>query len=356
MKKLSLIIFVLGLSWAATAQPIIKFSTNTHDFGTIQEIDGKAKFVFEFTNDGNSELKLTDVKSSCGCTAPDWTKTPIPPKGKGFVSAEYNPMNRPGAFHKAVTVSTNDPKNPSVVLFIKGNVIAKPKTKVDLYPTPVGNLRFKTNHLAFMDITNKQTKTDSLPIFNNGTAAMEINTKNVPAWLKVTVKPSTLQPDEEGFIVITYDASKRNDYGLNFDRFILVTNDIKQAEKTINVSAKVVPDFSNLSPKKLKNSPTIEFNNTSYDFGIMKTGSKIEYKFEFKNAGKSDLVILKTKASCGCTAIQPESTKIKKGKSSYIAIVFNTAGRTGKQHKTVTVITNDPNNPEIILNISGELE
>jgi len=356
MRKLSLFVIGLIIGIAATAQPIIKFTKKVHDFGTIKEIDGKVKYVFEFTNTGNSDLKLTSVRSSCGCTAPNWTKTPIPPGGKGFVSAEYNPKGRPGPFNKAVTVKSNDSKHSNIALFIKGKVIAKPKSKAENYPTSMGNLRFKTNHLAFMDITNKEIRTDSLAIYNNGQSPMNIGFKKVPEWISVKANPNVLKPGQEGYLIITYDGSKRNDYGLNFDSFQLATDDVKQPGKRVNVSAKVIPDFSHLSEKQLKKTPKVVFKTKHYDFGKMKNGSKIEYKFEFSNDGKSDLVILKTKASCGCTAIQPEKTKIKKGKSSSITIVFNTAGRTGKQHKTVTIITNDPNNPEIVLHVLGELE
>lgn len=357
MKTTFLTLIAVILFLGVTAQPKIEFSNKIHDFGSILEADGKAKCVFEFINIGISELNLTKVQSSCGCTAPDWTKTPIPPGGKGFVSAEYNPKNRPGPFNKAVTVTTNDPNNPSIVLFIKGNVIEKPKSQADLYPTSMGNLRFKTNHLAFMDIRNKEIRTDSLAIYNNGNIPMNFETDTtLPKWLSVTTNPEILQPKQEGYIIITYDASKRNDYGLIFDRFVLLTNDDKQAAKSINVSAKVVPDFTQLSPRKIKKAPKIVFKTKHYDFGKIKKGTKVEYKFEFTNEGKSNLIILKSKASCGCTAIQSESTKIKKGKSSSIGIVFDTAGRTGGQHKTVTVITNDPDNPEVILHISGELE
>jgi len=77
--------------------------------------------------------------------------------------------------------------------------------------------------------------------------------------------------------------------------------------------------------------------------------------FVVTNAGKHELIIHKVKASCGCTATKPAATHIKKNKSTEIAVEFNTAGRRGRQHKTITVITNDPVNPQIILNIQGEL-
>ncbi len=111
-----------------------------------------------------------------------------------------------------------------------------------------------------------------------------------------------------------------------------------------------------MNQRKLDKAPKIVFKNKYYDFGKIKKGSKITYNFEFVNEGKKDLVILKTISSCGCTAINSKASIIKQQESGSIGIVFSTAGRTGKQHKTVTIISNDPRNPEIILYISGELK
>ena len=69
----------------------IVFLKTTYDFGDIKEADGSVTHTFEFTNNGNSPLIVQDVKSSCGCTTPDWTREPVKPGEKGTITAEYNP-------------------------------------------------------------------------------------------------------------------------------------------------------------------------------------------------------------------------------------------------------------------------
>jgi pectate lyase len=59
------------------------------------------------------------VQGSCGCTATDYSKEPIAPGKKGYVTATYNAANM-GAFHKTVTVTANT--DAPVVLVIKGEV------------------------------------------------------------------------------------------------------------------------------------------------------------------------------------------------------------------------------------------
>ncbi len=99
----------------------IKFSKEEHDFGNQPQ--GKpVTFEFEFTNSGTEALVLENVKASCGCTTPTWTKEPVMPEKKGTIKAQYN-MAREGAFRKSITVTTKDGEN--ITLFISGNAIAQ---------------------------------------------------------------------------------------------------------------------------------------------------------------------------------------------------------------------------------------
>ena len=136
----------------------------------------------------------------------------------------------------------------------------------------------------------------------------------------------------------------------------LITNDETDPKKIINISANIVEDFSHLTAKEKDNAPKIKFNNTRCKFESVTVGSKVSYSFVFTNEGNTDLILRKVKASCGCTATKPEKKLLKPGESSKISIVFNTAGRNGKQHKTVTVISNDPVNPSIVLHIEGAIK
>lgn len=97
-----------------------KFETETFDFGTITE-GIQATHEFEFINTGKEPLIISNVRASCGCTTPSWTKEPVAPGAKGNIKAIYNSAGRPGNFSKAITVTSNS-KTPTKVLYIKGNV------------------------------------------------------------------------------------------------------------------------------------------------------------------------------------------------------------------------------------------
>jgi hypothetical protein len=80
--------------------------------------------IFKFKNTGNAPLVISDVQKTCGCTSPDYTKTPIMPGETGEIKVSYD-TNRIGQFTKFVTVFSNDPENNSVQLKIYGNIKAK---------------------------------------------------------------------------------------------------------------------------------------------------------------------------------------------------------------------------------------
>lgn len=86
--------------------PVMQFSETEFDFGTIKEGD-KVSHMYKVKNTGEVPLIIQDVKPTCGCTAPDWTKTPIPPGGEGFVKAEFDSQGKQNLQNKFVTVTAN---------------------------------------------------------------------------------------------------------------------------------------------------------------------------------------------------------------------------------------------------------
>jgi len=365
MKKSVLLIFGLLITFAVfsqTQEPAISWEKTTHNFGEFKEEAGPQAATFNFTNTGSKPLYITNVRASCGCTATDYTKEPIQPGGKGYVKATYNPRNRPGKFNKSVTVTTNT-ENPTTLLRIEGTVIPREKGIEDYYPKAFDDLRLKTSHMAFNKVFNNKVVEDTLGIVNMSSEPMTITFENVPDHIKITCVPETLkgmQPGEKhgeiGYIKVVYDATKKKDWGFLMDRVDVIINGEKNTRNRLSISATIEEDFTHLTEEELAQSPKIEFKDVQYEFGSMKQGEKSTHNYEFTNTGKSDLVIRKIKASCGCTATNPEKMVIKPGETSHITATFNSAGKRGRQNKTITVITNDPTQPSVVLKITGNVE
>ncbi|MBI5218592.1 MAG: DUF1573 domain-containing protein [Bacteroidia bacterium] len=346
---------ITGLMFSQSKKATISFDTMENDFGTVKEEGGPVTCTFEFTNTGGEPLIINNCKSSCGCTTPDWTKAPVMPGKKGFVKATYDPKNRPGKFDKTITVTSNaDPGTNTLRIF--GSVTEKVKTTEDLYPQKMGDLRLKSNHIAFVKIFNTQVKSDSLEIINTTDAPMKIGFSNIPAHIKMKAVPESLKPNQKGLVIATYDATKKSDWGFIMDRVDMTINDKTDPNYKLSISATIEEDFSKYTKEQLDNAPKIVFDDVNFDFGTIKQGAVAEHEYKFKNEGRGDLVIRKTKASCGCTAVNPPNTVIKPGESSAIKVSFNSSGKNGKQNKTVTVTTNDPKNYSMLLNIKGTVE
>ncbi len=103
------------------AVPNIKFETEVIDYGTIEKGADQER-TFKFMNSGYAPLILTAVNSSCGCLVAKWPSEPIAPGKSASVIAHYD-TNRVGCFEKTLTVVSNDPERPTIVLKIKGEVV-----------------------------------------------------------------------------------------------------------------------------------------------------------------------------------------------------------------------------------------
>ncbi len=103
---------------------VIEFGTTDHDFGTVTE-GQKVSYTYELKNTGSAPLIIQEAKPSCGCTVPEWTKTPILPGGTGFVKAEFDTKGKSGVNNKTITVTSNAWPKTSTLKF-KAMVTPRP--------------------------------------------------------------------------------------------------------------------------------------------------------------------------------------------------------------------------------------
>jgi hypothetical protein len=86
----------------------IKFDKTSHNFGTFSEKNSKVSCTFTYTNVGEQDLVVNQAIATCGCTVPEYTKTPVKPGEKGEIKVTYNGAGKfPGHFKKSITVRTN---------------------------------------------------------------------------------------------------------------------------------------------------------------------------------------------------------------------------------------------------------
>jgi len=198
-----------------TAQEILKntqvpdnwtvvFDKIEHDFDTIQEKNGPVSVVFTFVNRDTKPVALNQVRSSCGCTASEWSKEPVAPGNTGFIRVTYDPQNRPGRFSKTVKVGTTGTPE-SFTLMIKGNVLngeyIPPKETISFLQQEHNFGKIKENGGLATYIFEFHNKGEEPIVISHVSSSCGCTT---PEWSKEPVPPG-----ETGFIKASYDPKNR---------------------------------------------------------------------------------------------------------------------------------------------------
>ncbi|MCB0497441.1 MAG: DUF1573 domain-containing protein [Cyclobacteriaceae bacterium] len=100
--------------------------------------------------------------------------------------------------------------------------------------------------------------------------------------------------------------------------------------------------------------PAITFEESSFDFGDIYQGDKVEHIFAFENTGDAPLIITNVQVTCGCTATEWKREPILPGEKSSIRVNFDSAHKVGRQNKVITIVSNSVaplNQVKIVTNV-----
>lgn len=99
--------------------PVATFDKVEHDFGDVKK-GSRSETEFEITNTGVADLVIINASATCGCTVPDYQKTPIKPGETSKIKVAFS-ANSVGSQNKTVTLTTNT-ENSTELLRVKANV------------------------------------------------------------------------------------------------------------------------------------------------------------------------------------------------------------------------------------------
>ena len=208
------------------------------------------------------------------------------------------------------------------------------------------------NH-DFGDINQGDVVTHSFVITNNGGDQLVI--KDVKASCGCTAaKPdkNELNPGESTNLLVTFNSKGRK--GPQTKVVTVTTNDPEKPSTTLTIKCNVIVNenetVNNLSGAK------IFFSETQHDFGKVVEGIKVQYTFTFENKGSESLIIKDVKTSCGCTAAVVSESSLKPGQTGSIKVEFDTKNRSGRNSKSITVVSNDSKEPNKILTIYADIQ
>ncbi len=361
MKKTLFTSLMLLLSIIAFAQqPVITFTETEHNFGKIDEAGGKVSTVFEFKNEGMEPLVISNVRASCGCTTPKWTRMPVEPGQTGTITVTYNPSGRPGRFQKTVTITSNA-TTPTVKLYIKGEVIPKQVNPADKYPVKMGALSLAKDNMQFGIIMDDASKMQTIEYANLTDQPITVsivgdsNDKCIVPHLSL----ETLAPKQTGKLSVKFDGKLCEEYGpITRDLYIMVNGKrVISDEYKITINATLRENFSKLTPEQRQQAPIIEAEQ-KIDLGTLKVGDKISKKIIIKNAGVNALILRKVICrNVAGLSLKPAKDTIKGGKSTTLNMTLNTASlNAGSYTRQIEIISNDPNRSRSFITLTWKVE
>jgi hypothetical protein len=110
---------------------------------------------------------------------------------------------------------------------------------------------------------------------------------------------------------------------------------------------------SGLGP--LEGGPRIEVAEPIHDFGRLPPGDSRQHEFVYRNVGSVPLEIKQVRTSCGCTTAGEWDRQVEPGAAGRVAIKFDTANYSGALQRNVTLVTNDPRQPQLVLQVKAQI-
>ena len=227
-------------------------------------------------------------------------------------------------------------KNLLIILLFASSIILAQNTKApQISVTPE---KFDFGKIVEGTVVSKE-----IEIENTGTDTLKIERVRASCGCTAAQPAKTvLAPGESTTVNVSFNSTRR--FGQQRKHVYIFSNDPQNSEFRFSFSAIVVKEKDDQS--SLLTAPQLKMNRHTYDFGKAHEGAKLKLTVDLENVGKDVLEIRDVKTSCGCTVAELSSKKLKPGEKGNIDIEFDTTDRTGKMARTVTLISNDPKNPE----------
>ncbi len=346
------LIFCILLTNIASGQDL-RFNSTKFDFGSIAEDGGTVSHIFEFENSSSTPIVIITANTSCGCTVPEYSRKPIAKGERSEVKVTYDPMYRPGAFSKTITIVTSSSDDP-YVLTISGDVTPRTKSVEEEFPYDMGGgLRFATNYYALSQVEQDSPKESLVSYINTSTKPIKLELRpEVSSGYLTMDAPVTIAPQDRGSFAIRYSVPQSSGYyGTLSDKSDVVI-DGKRSKYQLLVSGHAVDKFRendiNIAPDAYFDKRFIKFAE------IVRNRTTPKNIFRIENTGLSDLTIRAIEGGKGTQLSIKAGDIVKAGESLDVEVWVDTDGfELGPFSQYITLTTNDPKRPIQRLRVTG---
>lgn len=351
MNKNIIVLSVLAaLSAELRAQDIVA-ANDVVDCGQV-EYNVPVTAEFELINNGKKSLRISEVQTSCGCMVADYPQQAIQSGEKFLVRVTFD-SRQMGHFDKFADVCTEGSDTP-LMLRMKGVVVREVKDYSGDYPYQIGALLADKNTLEFNDVDSGESPQLKIHIRNTGGETVEPVVMHLPDYLEADVSPSKIKSGRAGVVTITLDSKKLDNLGLTETKVFLGSKPGEKvdADKEINVSAVLLPTFQDMTDAELAMAPTIEVSEKELNLGAADGKKKLKGTIMIKNTGKSELRISNLQMFSSALSLSLNKPVLDPGEEAKLKVTANVERmKTSHSAPRVLMITNDPKNPKVEINV-----
>lgn len=356
MKRIySLLCVLFAVAMCVNAQPQISFDSKSKDIGYILWRN-PVTVKYSFTNTGDKSLVISNVTVSCGCMQADWTKEPVAVGAKGEITAVFD-AEAIGKFYKEVGVYCNASNIP-LYLDFTGEVTADSKDYAFTHKYSYGAVRTNEDEIVFDDVNKGDKPQFEILVANTSNKAYSPVLMHLPPYLSAKAEPEVLGSQKNGKITVTLNTEKLPKLGITRTTVFLsrFMGDKVSSENEIPVSVVLLPDFSVQTEFQKNNPPVAEISSKVLEFPGLKSRQKKSQTVIITNKGNSNLEILDLQVFTMALNVKLNKHIIKPGESAKIkvTVLANNLSRS-KGKPRVLMITNDPKNPKITINVNAQV-
>lgn len=317
----------LPVTLAVTGYPEISANPVSAIFDTTL-IGNHTERIFTLTNNGNDILNISSITSNHPNFILDNNTLTIPAHQTATLKATYYPSTE-GVHNALITIISNAVNNPVYQLTISGS---------GLMPRP--NIVIEPIQYNFGGVYTNATSTHQFIVRNTGTSSLTISgvQSSTGAFTTTNTLPFTVQPGTSKTLIIRFSPTVVSTYQ---ESFTILSNSDPNPQYVLQLSG------TGLLPL-----PSLAVNPSLLDFGTVIITISKSVTLKISNTGQLPLNITSINSTLTGLNSSLNSLTLNPGLFSNVEFTY-TASSPGSFSGSIQIYSNDPNNPEFIVPVTG---
>ncbi len=311
----------------------LSFDEAAAEFGLVDQGTESTK-VFVYRNKGNQLLRISDVISSCGCTVVQPSPKELPPGGVGRLSVTFKSGSFSGPIHKTITVRSNDPAAPSLVLGVNADV----RTLFKLEPKVVAMGEIERGRVGVQELVIKPVVPEAFGIQRITTTHPELKAEFVGGPRNT---PNARKTEGEIKVAVSLDANNKNYGPFTYAARVYLTRSQSGSAKPLELTIPVTGTIA--GPLRVK--PEAVF------FGSVKQGERFKPQKVMLSSRSGKPVEVRS-VDTGFPGLKALVKPVKPGLEYEVELTDDTPPPAGFFQRTMKITTSESNVP-IEVRLSG---